>query len=150
MGRIKKRVPPQSTTARKMPLRTADGEKGAYSSIASTIVRQLALGGIALVWLIKVGKPEAGGIRWHSDLMLPMALFALALLLDLLQYVWGTIAWNWIFSRAEAEGKGLDDLISPPEWVNKVTYRVFFMGKVATVIVAYGFLLCYMFNALKG
>lgn len=148
MGRIKRRVPP-GVTARHMPLRNAEGAKDAYSSVASTIVRQLALGGIALVWFIKIGKPEAGGIKWHSDLMLPMALFALALLLDLLQYVWGTVAWDRIFSSAEAEGKGLDDLISPPEWVNKVTYWLF-MGKVVAVIAAYFILLGYMFVALYG
>lgn len=148
MGRIKRRVPP-GVTARHMPLRNAEAAKDTYSSVASTIVRQLALGGIALVWFIKIGKPEAGGIKWHSDLMLPMALFALALLLDLLQYVWGTIAWDCIFSDAEADGKGLDDLISPPLWVNKVTYWLF-MGKVTSVVLAYVFLLGYMFLALKG
>lgn len=132
-----------------MPLRHAESAKDTYSSTASTIVRQLALGGIALVWVIKVGVPEAGGIQWHSDLMLPMALFASSLLLDLLQYVWGTIAWGFVFSKAEADNKGLDDLISPPAWINKVTLW-FFIGKIGTVVAAYLLLLSYMAKALWG
>lgn len=146
MGRIKKRVPP-GAAARKMPLRNAESAKDTYSSVASTIVRQLALGGIALVWLIKVGKPEAGGIQWNSELILLLGLFAFTLLMDLLQYVWGAVAWATIFANAEKQDKGLDDLISPPAWINRITLA-FFILKIATVIATYVYLLGYIFKAL--
>ena len=148
MGRIKRREPIGST-ARKMPLRNAESAKDTYSSVASAIVRQLALGGIALVWLIKIGKPEAAGIKWHSDLVLPLGLFAFALLMDLLQYCWGTVAWARVFANAEAENKGLDDLISPPTWINKITFT-FFTLKIVSVICSYIYLLLYMSQALIG
>ncbi|WP_180128619.1 hypothetical protein [Rhodoferax sp. BLA1] len=38
-----------------------------YSSVVSTIVRQLVLGGTALVWLIKVGTPEADSYGLKDD-----------------------------------------------------------------------------------
>jgi hypothetical protein len=131
-----------------MPLRNAESAKDTYSSTASTIVRQLALGGIALVWIIKVGKPEAGGIRWSTDLMFPLAMFTLSLTSDLLQYVWGTIAWSIFFSNAEAKGKGLDDLVSPSARINTVTL-IFFVAKIAAVLAGYFTLLFYMFEALR-
>lgn len=130
-----------------MPLKNAEGAKDAASSTASTITRQLALGGIALVWLIKVGKPEAGGLNWSDDLLLPMLLFALALLSDLLQYVWGAYAWTSFFNKCEADGKGLDDLVSAPMHINRVT-AAFFVAKVLTVLAGYFVIIYYISRVL--
>jgi hypothetical protein len=131
-----------------MPLRNAEGAKDAASGTASLITRQLALGGIALVWIIKVGKPEAAGIAWHQHLFLPLVMFALALVFDLGQYVWGALAWTRFFSRCEDDGKGLDDLVSAPGSINTVT-AIFFSAKIVTVLTGYIALLVYMFSSLN-
>lgn len=146
MGRVRKR-PPVTSSARQMPLRNVEGAKDAASGTASTITRQLALAGIALVWLIKVGKPEAGGLDWSEDLLIPLAMFALALVCDLLQYVWGAIAWSNFFDKCESLGKGLEDLVSAPTWINTVT-AIFFSAKVVGVLAGYVALLFYIFTAI--
>lgn len=80
----------------------ADEEYQAYTSQVSLITRTLALTAIAVIWLFASGKqgsnlaPFIALRRLESARPLLVSLgFALgALVMDLLQYAWGSIAWG--------------------------------------------------------
>lgn len=67
-----------------------------FSGKASDAARTAAFAGIALIWVFKVDVES--GPRLPSKLMLPAALFALALAFDLLQYAVATCIWG-LFHR---------------------------------------------------
>jgi hypothetical protein len=67
-----------------------------YSGIASDVARMAAFAGIALVWVFKIdAKPVS---RLPQELLVPSGFFALAIALDLLQYVAATAIWG-LFHR---------------------------------------------------
>jgi hypothetical protein len=79
----------------------AEREYQAYSAQVSPIARTLALTAIAVVWLFANGRPGsslASVVVLHRLEATPSLQFALALALgelmaDLLQYLWGSMAW---------------------------------------------------------
>ena len=91
----------------------------------SQITRQLALAGIAVVWLFKAG--DGASFSLPDDLAIALITFIAALILDLLQYVmtaviWGTYTW-WKEKRfhrndidpSKDEPAGA---LSPPDAIN--------------------------------
>ena len=80
----------------------ADDEYQAYSSQVSPIARTLALTAIAVIWLFagaKIGNDKSPLAILHSleatySLDVALALALAVLLTDLLQYVWGSLAWG--------------------------------------------------------
>jgi hypothetical protein len=63
---------------------------------ASAIGRQLALAGVAVVWIFKDAAPD-GHIALKPDLLTALLLFFVALVLDFAHYVVGAAIWG-IFS----------------------------------------------------
>jgi hypothetical protein len=113
----------------------------AYESLSgkvSDIVRQLSLAGIGLVWVFK---PEASNSQALNPLLFKAALFIfLALLLDFLQYLVGTIIWFAFFRRKEKQGKKEKDEFLAPAKLTWPTW-IFFYLKSAMMLMAYG---CYI------
>jgi hypothetical protein len=80
----------------------ADNEYQTYSSQVSPIARTLALTAIAVIWLFagaKTGTNKSPFAILHSlesarSLDVALALALSVLLVDLLQYVWGSLAWG--------------------------------------------------------
>jgi hypothetical protein len=68
-----------------------------YSKLASDASRQLAFAGIAAIWVVNGSKHPV-----QAELMWPMALLAIALLLDILHYLIGTSSW-WVFTKYHEE-----------------------------------------------
>lgn len=64
-----------------------------YTGKTSEIVRQLALAGIAVVWIFKTGQTQL-----PSELILPLNLIIGTLILDLLQYFVAATIWG-LYSR---------------------------------------------------
>lgn len=64
-----------------------------YTGKTSEIVRQLALAGIAVIWIFKTGQ-----VQLPAELILPLILIALTLVLDLFQYFVAATTWG-IYSR---------------------------------------------------
>ncbi len=115
------------------------------SSKAGDIGRQLALAGLAIVWLFGGGGVSAdGGLRLHSTgLVWVGLLLVLALGLDFLQYVYGALAWG-AYGRY-MERRQLPTVNGTPAWLNWVTLALFW-GKLASTAGAYVLLTLYFID----
>ena len=111
--------------------------KSAYETLsgkASDIVRQLSLAGIAIVWLFRVGSDKAPVIDQN---LLRAALFIfLALFLDFLQYLVGTVIWFLYFRYKEKHGATENDEFLAPEKLTWPTWVLFYL-KSTMMLVAY-------------
>lgn len=71
----------------------------AASATASTIFRQLALAGVAVIWLL-AGGFQAGTVRLDVRLLIAALAVITALALDLFQYLWTTGCYaRWAATR---------------------------------------------------
>ena len=123
-----------------------DDVKNAYESlsgIASSIVRQLSLAGIGLIWLFNIGTGAKPALP-HPLLQGALFIF-LALFFDLLQYLVGTFTWFLYFRKKERAGTPPDKDFLAPAWINWPTWFLFSV-KAACMLVAYlGFILPFLF-----
>lgn len=125
-----------------MDLAGAKTEYYNRSGKASDINRQLALAGVAFVWIFSGGNTSTG-VKLHipDDLLRVGLILVVALALDLLQYVWGAASWG-IFRRRHEKRirqKLESDNFLAPSWMNWPTL-FFFWTKLIAVVVAYAFL----------
>jgi hypothetical protein len=109
-----------------------------HSGKTSELVRQLALAGVAVVWIFKY---EVLGVpRIPAQLMVPLALIVVGLALDLLQYATATLIWG-VFQRGkERAGIGEDVEFTVPPQLNWPAIAFFWL-KVLSIAAAYYFLL---------
>lgn len=113
-----------------------------YSGKSSEINRQLALAGIAIIWVFK------GDVA--GELIVPITLVPAGLLLiiglavDLLHYVIAGEVWKRVTITNEQAGMA-EFTVKP--WVNKFGDVLYWVKIVATVI-AYGFLIHFLANRL--
>ena len=135
----------------------------------SEIVRQLALAGIAVVWIFKTGQTQL-----PSELILPLSLIIATLILDLLQYFVAATIWG-LYSRYQekvCEAKKTSDIKSaqyskfrggskksteakPSIETNSFIFQaprainwagiIFFYSKSLSLIFAYWFLFDYLY-----
>jgi len=103
-----------------------------YSTKLSDSCRQLCFAGIAIVWIFKVGTDTAG-ITYDGKLIYPLGAFALALLMEIAQYTYGTFAWKSLGDSMDKEKLAEKAVKSN---INCITY-LFFKGKVFFVICGY-------------
>ena len=122
-----------------------------YSGKVSDLARQLALAGIAVVWLFKVDRAgQTPAIP--QELVAPMFLLVVTALADFLQYAYGTVAYHIRYETAERQMKK-DQL--PADHNFKVSrvhvlrfMDVMFYLKIATVIIAYALLARFILGRL--
>ena len=112
-----------------------------HSGKTSEIVRQLALAGVAVVWLFKyevIGVPKV-----PKELLWPLSLIVLCLTFDLLQYTVATMAWGIFHRSKERSGVTEDaDFTAPPK-INWPAITLFWL-KVSSIFGAYLLLLRYL------
>lgn len=118
-----------------------------YSAQASVNVRQLGLGGIALIWLFKASV-EANSIILPSVLLWAGAFIIAALLLDFFQYTAGAAIWSGFNRLKEKAGVPLEQDFKAPRWINW-SANTLFWGKVGCTITGYGFLLWHFVRVLR-
>lgn len=118
-----------------------------YTGNASTIARQLAFAGIAVVWIFT--ESEEGGLALHASLLLPSLLFIIALACDFLQYLSGSIVW-YCFARHKEKKLGVDskEEFGWSNWLNCPGY-CFFVAKCLLVLIAYWLLGSHIFQQLQ-
>lgn len=106
------------------------------SGKVSDVARQLALAGIAVVWVFSGGGVSTGAaVHIPKDLTFAGLVLIAALAADFFQYAWASAAWG-IFNRVkEREVKETTEFEAPP-WLNYPTL-VFFWGKLLLVAFAY-------------
>jgi len=95
-----------------MKLSSAREAYEVLSAKASEIVRQLSIAGIALIWLFKSGSTTNPVLERG---LLQAALFIfLAITLDFLQYLAGTVIWFMYFRHKEKRGTTEEDGFEAP------------------------------------
>lgn len=118
-----------------------------YSGKTSDIVRQLSLGGIALIWLFKA---EKGGFEVIPQRLLLAALWLVAALaLDFFQYIVGTGAWGWLSRKKEKAGATEAAEFTAPDWINRPAIT-FFVLKIIAMCIAYEILIKFLLNQVHG
>lgn len=115
------------------------------SGKASDIVRQLALAGIALIWIFKTD--IAGQPRLPTELVWPAILIVIGLGIDLLQYVVASIIWGTFGRQKEKSGVGIEEEFEAPRELNWPGL-VFYGAKVSVIGLAYGLLGIYLVHKL--
>lgn len=112
-----------------------------YTDKASEVARKLAFAGIAIVWLFRMG--DGVDSRLPRPLLLPVLLFAVALALDLLHYVYGGVAWGIFCRSKEKKGHRGDSDLDAPRWMNCPTHG-FFYAKIVSVVVGYVMMIAFL------
>lgn len=116
-----------------------------HSGKTSDLVRQLALAGIAVVWIFRY---EVQGVpKIPVQLLAPLSLIVLSLTLDLLQYAVATGLWGAFQRRKERDGVKEDAEFTAPRQLNWPALTFFWLKVVATAS-AYYFLLKYLARTL--
>ncbi len=77
------------------------------SEKASDATRQLALAGIAIVWIFKI--QDAQNVSIPRELLVPSLFFVVALALDLLQYSLAAVIWEGFLHYHAAHGAKEED-----------------------------------------
>jgi hypothetical protein len=114
---------------------------------ASELVRNLGFTGIAVVWILKTGD-HAGGIKFSDELLLPLALSVGGLSCDLLQYLYKSAVWgslNWHYWRKHHNNDADVTIAGGWNWLALILFWL----KAALVIVAFGYLLTFLYLQLR-
>ena len=119
-----------------------------HSTRASESVRQLALGALAIVWIFRPPTID-GPIAMPRPLLWAGLFAALALALDLMQSLYGTIAWGKFHRRKELEGLSLESAFRAPRTINWPTTGLFAL-KVASLVLSYVTVIVYLSRRLVG
>jgi hypothetical protein len=117
------------------------------SGRASEIARQLAFAALGIVWIFKVDRSD-GGMEVSQQLLWPAAWAIMALALDLLQYVYATVAWG-VFNRLREHSTELNEETEfhAPPLINWPTIALFWL-KLIAISACYVLLLRYMVVAI--
>jgi hypothetical protein len=126
-----------------MKLSDAQAIYADHSRQASTVCRQLAFAGIAIIWIFRSVAEEPGEPLLPREFLGPGALIVLALAADLLQYAWASAIWGRVSRRMEQTGNTED----APAWVNWPTDALFWL-KIVCVMIAYIWLGAVLFGRL--
>lgn len=102
-----------------------------HSGSASSAARQLALAGIAVVWILATQDKAVVTVA-AGELRAPLLWFVIALALDLLQYYW-LAAFFGIFSRHK-EKRGELEFEGVPAWGNWAGIMCFALKGIAVAI----------------
>jgi len=126
-----------------MKLKDARDNYYYFSGETSKIIRNLGLAGIAVIWLFKIDSIDKPIIP--NELIKPALFLVGGLAIDLLQYIYGTIAWGILHRLKEKAGVEEAKNFRAPKRINYPTIFLFWL-KVIVMIIAYYFLLLYLFT----
>ena len=115
------------------------------SSRASDITRQLSFAGIAIIWIYKTG--TSGTEKLIPSLILPAVLIIITLVLDLLQYLIGTLLWKSYGFFKENKGIECHKKFKAPGWINWPIWTLWIL-KIITIICSYILILVFLFSVL--
>jgi hypothetical protein len=116
-----------------------------YSGKASDLNRQLALAGIAVIWLFK--KDTAGVLTIPRDLVFPGIFIILSLMLDMLQYCVASLIWRYFYRSKEKAGVNEETEITHSVWFERPIWYLF-IAKLILVFLAYIWILRFLIEVL--
>ncbi len=116
-----------------------------HTGKTSDIIRQVGLGGIAVVWVFKV---EAGGKQTvPKELLVAALLIVIALALDLIHYMTGSLVWGIYNRYKENQNTAQDAEFKAPRQINWPTIVLFWL-KTLVMITAYGFIFHFLYHRI--
>ena len=119
------------------------------SGTASTVCRQIAFAGVALVWVFKDGEAKSQALSLPQELLIPTALLIATLTFDLLQYASAAVIWGFYCRYKELQlGTETDPDLAVPIWLNWPAI-VFFWSKLSSIILAYYFLFSFSVETIS-
>ncbi len=113
-----------------------------YSRKTSDIARYLGLAGLGIIWIFRI--QTTNKLALPRELILPTSLLILGLVLDLLQYIVGTIIWGAYHRLKEKMGVKENEEIRAPRQLNWPTLT-FFWAKLFPILIAYYLILSYLY-----
>jgi len=118
-----------------------------HSGNASSVSRQAAFAGIALIWVFN--NKTGSEISLPTELLWPSLFLIVGLGLDVLQYITASAIWG-IFHRVKEIQLGAipDPDVTAPPYLNWPAL-VFFWGKLAAISAGYVSLLLYVKHVIK-
>jgi len=117
------------------------------SGTVSDLVRKLALAGIGVIWIFRVGD-KTGGIKYFDAMLWPLGLFVGSLAADFLQYLYKAIVWGSLNTYYWRKHRNNEKDVKISEKWNWPAIALFWIKSLLTVI-AYGFLLHFIFSQMK-
>lgn len=117
-----------------------------FSGKASDAARQLAFGGLAIVWFFHT--QQKTGIVLPAALFWPAIAFVLALGLDLFHYAAASLIWGAFTASKRNAGAEDDDVIEVPKPLNYPAL-ICFSAKLVVLLWGYADLLDYMFRTVE-
>ena len=114
-----------------------------FSQSTSDKVRQLAFAAIGVVWVMR---PNTS-VQLPRTLLWAATFAVMALAFDVLQSLYGTIAWGWFHRKKEHERIGDDEQFKAPRQINWPTNGFFYL-KVSALVICYGFLFTHLATVL--
>lgn len=118
-----------------------------FSSAASSVSRQAAFAGIALLWIFnnKIGNT----FTLPENLLIPALLLVLSIACDLLHYIVASAIWGLFHRFNEIKhGAGNDTELQAPKYLNW-PINFFFWSKLGFVVLGYAGLLGYLACAIN-
>jgi len=119
------------------------------SATLSALIRQLCFAGIGVVWILRTGS-EGIVIPFDSWLIVPLLLFSISLLLDILHYLLGSIMWSRFARRLELEDPSLkdeDEIGGAPDHIN-LPANICFYGKTGLCFFGLLILSAYLYQKI--
>jgi len=110
-------------------------------------VRTLAISAIGIIWIFKSQNSD-GSYEIPEELYYPILLVFIAMVLDFVQYIYGSIAWGFFFRKKEKEGVSESDELYAPHQINWPTYCLFY-GKVVVISFAYFFVIKFLIGSVN-
>ena len=111
-----------------------------FTGKASDITSTLAMAGIAVIWVFRIGEHATSIPR---ELLLPLALFVLTLLFHFLHYVIAGLFWGRFLDSQEKKFTANDNeekIENAPDWINSPA-RICYGLKVSILPLGYFLLL---------
>jgi hypothetical protein len=113
----------------------------------SDIVRQLNFAGLAVIWIFRTGGTGSGGITYSNTLVWPMLFLVASLTSDLLHYAVASAAIDSIYRGFDDKKTKDDEDVRFSKKPARIS-RVFFWGKAAFSVLAYGWLIVFVATRL--
>lgn len=105
-----------------------------FSGKVSDITRQMALAGIAIIWIFRINNGVE--IKIASEFLFPLFVFIGALVADIGQYIYQTLSCYFFYRGKEKGGASLDTEVVFPVNRNTLSW-IFFTIKVVLMIMGY-------------
>jgi hypothetical protein len=123
-----------------------------FSGKTSELTRQLAFAGIAIIWIFKTtGTGPVGQTPLlPTQFVLPLWLIVIALSLDFLHYLFGSISWgaySWWQERKYNSSDASTGIEDSPGWINWPHLVVYWL-KIVALLSGYGTLFFAMWKQL--